>query len=86
MTHFRKRLGADMLNQVNEWIIMAARADERASDDDDDSQSPDHAGQDNSERPEVESDVPRQGKGREGVAGCDLRTRRHRVSDGSVAT
>lgn len=62
MTHFRKRLGADVLNQVNEWIIMAAQADERAGDDDD-SQSPDdEAGQDNSERPEVGSDVPRQGK------------------------
>lgn len=31
MTHFRKRLGSDVLNQVNEWIIM----DEMKSDDDD---------------------------------------------------
>jgi hypothetical protein len=60
MTHFRKRLGADVLNQVNEWIIMAAQEDE--SNDDDDSQPPDDADQDDSERPEVEPDVPRQGK------------------------
>ncbi|MCY0896764.1 MAG: transposase [Alicyclobacillaceae bacterium] len=34
MTHFRKRLGADVLNEVNEWIIMAVQADERVDDDD----------------------------------------------------
>ncbi|WAH37510.1 IS5 family transposase [Alicyclobacillus dauci] len=62
MTHFRKRLGADVLNQVNEWIIMAAKADEEA---DDDSHSPGNGSQDNhtrSEQPEVDPDVPRQGK------------------------
>ena len=64
MTHFRKRLGADVLGQVNEWIIMAAKADQE-SDDDDDSQSPGDDDPDNStqtEQPEVEADVPRQGK------------------------
>lgn len=60
MTHFRKRLGADVLNQVNEWIIMAAQADERA--DDDDLQPPKGTAHDGSERPVVEPDVPRQGK------------------------
>ncbi|WDL97896.1 IS5 family transposase [Alicyclobacillus sp. ALC3] len=63
MTHFRKRLGADVLNQVNEWIIMAAKADEES--DDDDHTHSDDGGQDTStqtEQPKVEPDVPRQGK------------------------
>ena len=63
LAHFRKRLGADVLNQVNEWIIMAAKADEE-SDDDDHSHSND-GGQDSStqtEQPKVEPDVPWQGK------------------------
>ena len=28
ITHFRKRLGPDVLNQVNEWIIIAAKSDD----------------------------------------------------------
>lgn len=64
MTHFRKRLGADVLNQVNGWIIMAAKADQE-SDDDDDSYSPSEDSPDDgaqTEQPEVDPDEPRQGK------------------------
>lgn len=40
MTHFRKRLGSEIINQVNEWIIMEEseqeNQDDNESDDNDD--------------------------------------------------
>lgn len=35
MTHFRKRLGPDVLNQINEWIIMAKNEAEQDNDNQD---------------------------------------------------
>ncbi|KYP79928.1 IS5 family transposase [Ferroacidibacillus organovorans] len=34
LTYFRKRLGPDAINQVNEWIVQAARHEEESGDDD----------------------------------------------------
>ena len=33
LTHFRKRLGPDVINQVNEWIVQAGLKDEQNGDD-----------------------------------------------------
>ncbi len=33
MTHFRKRLGPDVLNQVNEWIVLAEQENDQHGDD-----------------------------------------------------
>ncbi|WP_243172400.1 transposase, partial [Coprococcus comes] len=35
MTHFRKRLGKDIINEVNEWIVTGESNAEEKSDDDD---------------------------------------------------
>ena len=35
LTYFRKRLGSEVINQVNEWIVQAARQEEDGADDDD---------------------------------------------------
>jgi len=40
LTYFRKRLGPDVINQVNEWIVQAARQEEEAGDDDDPKDEP----------------------------------------------
>ena len=36
LTHFRKRLGADVINQVNEWIVQVGLQEEEHNGDDDD--------------------------------------------------
>jgi IS5 family transposase len=40
LTYFRKRLGPDVINQVNEWIVQAARQEEEGGDDDDPKDEP----------------------------------------------
>lgn len=35
MTHFRKRLGSDIINEVNEWIVMEEQKNEKDDDGDD---------------------------------------------------
>lgn len=40
LTYFRKRLGPEVINQVNEWIVQAARQEEEAGDDDDPKDEP----------------------------------------------
>jgi IS5 family transposase len=40
LTYFRKRLGPEVINQVNEWIVQAARQEEEGGDDDDPKDEP----------------------------------------------
>ncbi|GMA63778.1 hypothetical protein GCM10025859_42180 [Alicyclobacillus fastidiosus] len=40
LTHFRKRLGPDVINQVNEWIVQAGLKDEQNGDDDQNNNEP----------------------------------------------
>ncbi len=35
MTHFRKRLGPDIINEVNEWIVMEEQKQDQEKDDED---------------------------------------------------
>ncbi|WP_029420182.1 IS5 family transposase [Alicyclobacillus macrosporangiidus] len=63
MTHFRKRLGPDVLNQVNEWIIQSdvqhKEDEDQVSDDDSDGGTRAGSQSTSSEPP---APVPRQGK------------------------
>ena len=61
MTHFRKRLGPDVINQVNEWIVM-----EKDASDDSDDRDDGHPGQpevDATSKPSTDKETPaNQGK------------------------
>ncbi|MCL6631333.1 MAG: IS5 family transposase [Alicyclobacillus herbarius] len=64
MTHFRKRLGPDVLNQVNEWIVLAQRANEQHDNDDDDDEppAPPTSGEKTSAHGESLEPIPHRGK------------------------
>ncbi|MBE3570941.1 MAG: IS5 family transposase [Bacillales bacterium] len=40
MTHFRKRLGPDIINEVNEWIVMEEQKQDKENDDNDQDSNP----------------------------------------------
>jgi transposase, IS5 family len=40
MTHFRKRLGPDIINEVNEWSVMEEQKQDKENDDDDQDSNP----------------------------------------------
>ena len=42
MTHFRKRLGVNIINEVNEWIVME---EQTGGQDDDDHEGPSSSGE-----------------------------------------
>ena len=61
MTHFRKRLGPDVINQVNEWIVM--EKDESDDSDDRDDGHPGQAEVDATSKPSTDKETPaNQGK------------------------
>ena len=62
MTHFRKRLGPDVLNQVNEWIIMDETKPDGEDEGPDDPSGGGTAANDVQTADESSEPVPRQGK------------------------
>ncbi|GMA60037.1 IS5 family transposase [Alicyclobacillus fastidiosus] len=65
LTYFRKRLGPDAINQVNEWIVQAAREEEEDGDDNGPKDNPPtSSGEDANGRPQAESQEPRAHQGK----------------------
>jgi transposase, IS5 family len=59
MTYFRKRLGPDVVNRVNEWIVLAEKQDDQ---DKDDPTPPEQGNADDDSQGESQEPITHQGK------------------------